>query len=173
MSNEWRGHLQLVGRFHPDDPDVLQVVVHDGGPRMTDKRPELVWVRVLAAHANTFDAEVLNEPRQLMTVKGRDRIQFVVPSSGEHPIMVRQKYLDERGKWIINPCSTCGLSELFDAPSDLIATTFPGLNPEEAPEAFTAFCGVCGGVQVIVSTSADDDVLPKTGTGRKWWQIWT
>jgi len=136
---------------------------------MTDKRPEIVWVRVLAAHANTFDAEVLNEPRQLMTVKETDRIQFVVPSSGEHPIMVRQKYLDERGKWIINPCSTCGLSELFDAPSDLIARTFPGLQPEEIPEAFTAFCGVCGGVQVIVSTSADDDILP---TPRKWWQIW-
>ncbi len=43
---EWRNHPTLESRFHPEHPDDLEVLVHDGGPRMTDCRPELVWVTV-------------------------------------------------------------------------------------------------------------------------------
>jgi hypothetical protein len=63
--------------------------------------------------------------------------------------MVTQKYLKERERWIVHPCDRCGLSDLFDAPSDLIAKVFPTLPSGGAMEKFTAFCGVCGGVQVV------------------------
>lgn len=172
MANEWRNHPQLVGRFHSESPDDLQVIVHDGGPRMTDRRPEAVWVRVLAARSDLYEAEVLNQPQQLATVKQGDRIQFVIPSSGKSLIMVRQKYLNERSAWIISPCNKCGASELLDAPSDLIAKTFPDLNPGDVLEAFTAFCGICGGVQSVQLAVSDADGADVHSTPRKWWQFW-
>jgi hypothetical protein len=84
MTDEWRTHARLQGRFHPDYPDDVQVVVHDGGPRMSDRAPELVWVRILRHEGGVYAARVLNKPHQLLTVKEGDEILFVVPASGEH-----------------------------------------------------------------------------------------
>ncbi len=50
-------------------------------------------------------------------------------------------------------CDRCGLSELFDASSDLSEVMFPG-QPENRVKMFTAFCGVCGGVQRVVRKDA-------------------
>ncbi len=44
MPNDWREHPKLKGRFHPDHPDDLQVIAHDGGARITGNAPEAVWV---------------------------------------------------------------------------------------------------------------------------------
>ena len=46
MKQVWRSHPKLRGRFHPESPDDVQVLVHDGGPRITDRLPETVWVTV-------------------------------------------------------------------------------------------------------------------------------
>jgi hypothetical protein len=45
-STPWRALPALAGKFHPEHPDDLPVIVHDGGPRITRARPEAVWVRV-------------------------------------------------------------------------------------------------------------------------------
>ena len=183
MPHAWRDHPKLHGRLHPQHPDDVQVIVHDGGPRMTDRRPEAVWVRVLDVDpdGDIFTGQVLNPPQQLASVRQGDRVQFLVPASGEHPLMVRPKYLAERRDWVIHPCNRCGLSELFDAPSDLIARTFPDLPPDQTPEMFTAFCGACGGVQAVeraasaAATAPDGDPRPPDVTPRpkkKWWQMW-
>jgi hypothetical protein len=50
MSTPWRGDPDLVGRFHPEYPDNLQVVVHDGEPRRTGRGTEACWVRVTGVH---------------------------------------------------------------------------------------------------------------------------
>ena len=171
MSLEWRELPALRGRFHPEHPDDLEVVVHDGGPRFTDRRPELVWVRVLLAGAETFTGEVLNQPQQLASVRRGDRIQFVVPLAGKHPLMVRERYLQERAAWRVHPCSGCGLTELFDAPSDLIPKIFPNMGPGEMVEAFTVFCGACGGVQVVESATLDEP-LDALAPSKRWWQFW-
>jgi hypothetical protein len=63
--------------------------------------------------------------------------------------MVSDKYLAERRNWVIQPCAKCGLSELFDAPSDLQKIVFPSMPPDATMKMFTAFCGLCGGVQVV------------------------
>ena len=154
----WRRHPRLAGRFHPDFPDDLQIVVHDGGPRLSDRPPELVWARVDEGDGgDLFWGRVLNAPHGLASVAEGDRVRFVVPESGDHPLMVRPEYLAERGDWVIEPCSGCGVSELLDAPSDLVAATFPDLPPGQSPEMFTAFCGLCGGVQVIERRHAPAD----------------
>ena len=139
---------------------------------MTDKRPESVWVRVLGAQAGVFSAEVLNQPKQLLTVRQGDHVHFVIPASGESLLMVRPNYLAERAAWIIGPCSGCGSSELLDAPSELITRIFPDLQPGDVLEAFTAFCGICGGVHTVQLAANDSSTAPSALASKKWWQFW-
>lgn len=149
MQKEWHKDPKLQGRFHPDYPDDLQVVVHNGGPRLSKNRPELVWVRIIGCKDNIYSGEVLNQPKQLEEINQASIIDFIIPETGEFPLQVRKKYLSERANWIVTPCNKCGLTELFDAPSDLIKVTFPDTPSDVILEMFTAFCGFCGGVQVV------------------------
>ena len=146
---EWRGHPHLVGRFHPDYPDDVQVIVHDGGPRITTHKPELIWVRITGCAGNMFTGRILNVPTQLTSVQQNQEIQFWVPSGSKNPVLVTTQYLAERGDWTILPCDKCGFSELFDAPSDLIRIIFPNQTKNSSMEMFTSFCPLCGGVQVV------------------------
>ncbi len=149
MNAPWRQDPQLKQRFHPDYPDDLQVLVHEGGPRMTDNYPEVMWVRVEGTRGQAYVGTVLNEPRGLSTVKQGDQILFIVAAGCEYPLRVTEKYLAERPAWDVKPCDGCGLAELLDAPSDLIAKIFPNLPEGSSPEMFTSFCPICGGVQVV------------------------
>jgi hypothetical protein len=151
--NEWREHQKLKGRFHPDHPDDLQVIVHDGGPRVTRSAPEAVWVKITGMEGDVFRGQVLNQPQSLGTVCQGSEIKFVMPDGVDHLVMVTDKYLRERGEWIIHPCRKCGMSELFDAPSDLMRVVFPNLPPDGEMSMFTAFCPLCGGVQGVESKS--------------------
>jgi len=60
------------------------------------------------------------------------------PKSGAGSIMVRSLI------WV-------QLSELFDAPTDLIRVIFPNISAESEMQMFTSFCGLCGGVQGLES----------------------
>jgi hypothetical protein len=177
MPNEWRDHPKLKGRFLPDHPDDLQVIVHDGGPRITRSAPETVWVAVSGIEGEVFQGRVLNQPHNLRTVRQGSEIKFVMPDGSGHPVMVTDKYLRERGEWVIHPCSKCGMSELFDAPSHLMRVVFPNLPPDGQMSIFTAFCPLCGGVQGVESKSnpaaAGDEPAPATSAGKRpWWKFW-
>jgi hypothetical protein len=175
----WWDHPKLLGRFHADFPDDLQVTVHDGGPRLTANRPELVWVRMTGAEGDLFRGRVLNQPHHLQSVRQGDEIHFIVPEGCEHPIQVTEKYLGERPGWEIRPCNKCGLPELFDAPSDLIRVVFPNLREGGVMQMFTAFCPLCGGIQVVKSMKAPSEdgtaEAPAPGPAaqkKHWWQFW-
>lgn len=150
MPTPWRMHPRLMGRFHPQYPDHLQVIVHEGGPRLTKARPELVWVQTTdAVGEDIFAGRILNQPQQLPSLKSGDVIRFIVPTSGRYPIMTTDKYMAERPHWKIHPCNKCGLSELFDVPTDLFRAIFPNASATEEIEMFTSFCGICSGIQGI------------------------
>ncbi|MFN8609423.1 MAG: hypothetical protein U0931_17935 [Vulcanimicrobiota bacterium] len=149
MAQDWRNHQALAGRLHPDYPDDLQVIVHDGGPRFSDRQPELVWVRITGCHPDHFTGIVLNAPSQLESVAQNQQIRFVVPAGASAPILVSERYLSERAHWTIQPCQLCGLDELFDAPSQLVRLAFPDLDGDAQLEFFTTFCPLCGGVQGV------------------------
>jgi len=167
----WHTHPKLKGRFLPDYPDDLQVLVHDGGPRTTDKKPEAVWVTVTGALDDVFTGRVLNEPTQLRTIRQGQTIRFIMPEASKFPILVTEKYLAERSVWRIRACEKCGFSELFDAPSDLISKLFPNTPEGSIMDMFTSKCPLCGGVQVIQSTQ--DVGRPVQPSPKKsWWQIW-
>jgi len=157
MTQLWRDHPKLRGRFHPDAPDDIQVLVHDGGPRLTDRSPKVVWIAVTGCDSSdVFTGRVLNQPQQLQSVAQETEIRFIAPS-GEHLLMITDKYLLERPNWIIHPCNQCGLDELFDAPSDLMRMIFPDTPEGENIEIFSSFCGVCGGIQVVQDKDAEFD----------------
>jgi len=178
MTQAWRDHPKLRGRFHPDAPDDVQILVHDGGPRLTDLSPEAVWATVTGCQGNdVFTARVLNQPQQLKRVAQGTEIKFIAPP-GEHLLMVTDKYLRERPNWTIQPCDKCGLDELFDAPSDLMRVIFPNMPEGAIMGAFTSFCGVCGGIQIVQDKDAEftDEESGEQSVGqqenRKWWQFW-
>ena len=152
MPSPWKEHPKLQGRFHPDFPDDLQVIVHEGGPHTSDRRPELVWVRVTECQDKVFSGIVLNKPSQLQNIAQGSRIQFIVPEGGQHPLQVTGKYIQERSSWrLLAPCQKCGLTELFDPPSQLLASSFPSLAANQLSKGFTftTRCGWCGAGVVV------------------------
>jgi hypothetical protein len=164
---EWREHPKLQGRFHEQHPDDIQVVVHDGGPRVTRVAPETVWVRITGNEGDLFTGVVLNQPEEVRSVSAGSSIQFRVPASGEPLLMVTEKYLLERSDWTIHPCDRCGLSELFDAPSDLIRAVFSPGHERLAPQLFSAICGWCGGTQLVQRAGTEASEWPSAETPRR------
>jgi hypothetical protein len=63
----------------------------------------------------------------------------------------------------------CGLTEIFDAPSDFIRVVFPNDPKNAAYESFTSKCGACReGVQVVESKSIPIEARsPSPGKARK------
>jgi hypothetical protein len=124
-----------------------------------------------------FRGRVLNQPHNLQSVRQGSEVQFVVADGAEFPIMVTDKYLRERGAWVIHPCRKCGFSELFDAPSDLIQVVFPNTLPDAQISMFTSFCPLCGGVQGVESRAApvsggEEATVPPPPAKRPWWRFW-
>ncbi|XZE19177.1 hypothetical protein SH449x_004490 [Pirellulaceae bacterium SH449] len=152
----WRTDPALSGMFHPEYPDDLQVIVHEGGPRLTQALPELVWVRVTGKRAGAYEGTLLNQPLHLLSLRLEDKILFLSANVGNYPFMVTEKYLNERRDWYIKACDKCGMRELFDAPSDLQAKIFPHVSTDAEMEMFTSFCPVCGGVQVVSSKPIEE-----------------
>jgi hypothetical protein len=156
----WRSDPALRGRLHESFPDDVQVLVHDGEPRRTRRAPEECWVRITEAFAGpprlpdlkesaVYVGKLLNAPSLLGSIKQGDPLYFVAGGGLETPLQITEQYLVERGKWIIDPCTRCGMSECLDPPSVMIGTRFPSAPPGMTMRAFSAFCAVCGGVQVL------------------------
>ncbi len=168
----WHENPYLKDRFHPEYPDDIQVLIHDGGPRMSDHTPELVWVRVVRENPDHFVGILLNRPENIVSVKQGDEIIFIAIEHSPHPVLVTSKYLAERKDWSVEPCNKCGFAELFDAPSDLIRKIFPTVPEGSDPMAFTSFCAFCGGVQIVANNDFNDlDDLDQSDE-KKWWQFW-
>ena len=147
----WKNHPNLPAQFSSDGSDELQVIAHDGGATMTDRRPELVSVRVTAFDGEVFTGRVLHQPIQLRTVHLGQQIRFIFPDGATQPVMVTEKYLLERPAWTIEPCEKCGFSELFDAPSDLIRLAFPNARNSSTIHTFKCCCPRCGGTLKVLA----------------------
>ena len=166
----WHEDPNLKSKFHADFPDDVQVIVHDGGPRLSSHAPELMWVRIVEQRRPGYIGTLLNEPHALTSVRKGDTIVFLATESCEYPFRVTEKYLTEREGWNIEPCNKCGFDELFDAPSDLIKKIFPNWPEGDSLLAFTSFCPICRGVQSIRSKAASG--FHTGDKARKWWQFW-
>ncbi len=179
MMVPWREDPSFKGRFDPLYPDDLLVVVHEGGPQLTNRLPEIMWVRVLEKRWNSYLGMLLNQPHALETVGQGDHIMFMPAAGSRHPIRVTEKYLEERAGWDVRPCLQCGLSELFDPPSELIHEIFTELPANALTMGwFTSFCPFCGGFQLVSSKKISE--IGDTGSKRRkkppgrrgWWRFW-
>jgi hypothetical protein len=174
----WRVDPLLAGRFHQDHPDDLQVLLHDGEPRRTQRTPEACWVHVeavdgllryptmakdgppppLAPEAAqwidrpVYRGKLLNQPHALTESRQGDDVLFVHAPGIPHPLQVRPAYLAERPLWAFAPCDRCGADQALDPPTVMAATRFPGAPPGMQPLAFTAFCP-CGGTMMLSALS--------------------
>ncbi len=162
-SGQWRNHSKLKDLFHPESPDNLQVLLHDGDPALTGRKPELLWVRVMDVEGSLFRAQVLDRPRQLMRVREGSLVRFMVPQGGRHPLQVRPGYWKERDQWVIEPCLGCGLTELLEAPN-ILAHHLCKVK-EESLSCFEVVCAVCGEIQRVsrLIQSSEPEVE------RGWW----
>lgn len=177
----WHADPVLKGHFHPQYPDDIQVVVHDGSFRFTQTQPELIWVRILSAteldvrgkhKLQVYRAKLLNQPHELKMVKLGDDIQFVAHAGYQYPIYTTQQYLVDRAKFEIIPCTQCGLPELFDPVYKLFKVSFPQL-PEPFTEsgttvAFSSKCPACGTGMLMVNELPE--VKPQESEKRQPWQ---
>lgn len=94
-----------------------------------------------------FQGRVLNRPQKLQSIYQGSEVKFIIAHGTEFiarekefPVMVTDKYLRERAGWSIKPCSNCGFTELFDAPSDLLRASFPG---SSGMNFMTSLCPLC------------------------------
>ena len=117
-----------------------------------------MWVSVLGKSGRAYRGKLLNKPHGLASVKQGDEILFLAGPKGIDPLRVTPKYLQEREHWHILPCNKCGMPELLDAPSDLIAVVFPKLKDQKdvAEMKFTSFCPLCRGVQLVWDKPLDE-----------------
>ena len=146
---DWRNDPALKGRFHPQDPDDIEVLIHDGHPGLNEKSPERAWVRVRGRRGNAWKGTLLNQPFHLSSIRQGDEVLFIAPKGGQYLVQVTEQYLRERREWHVGACSKCGMTETLGPPSELLAHTNVPAAQRDGVRKLTAPCPVCEGVQVL------------------------
>lgn len=80
----WRADPALRGRFHPQWPDDIQVLIDAPG----GGAGEVCWLRVVAvddAAKGVYAGELQHAPRALAHVKAGDRLRFALTPGARHP----------------------------------------------------------------------------------------
>jgi hypothetical protein len=147
-SEPWQHLVTFQARHRRSDrPFDVLVLIRNRPFFIGDTPLNLAWVRISGYKNGVFTGTVIVPPElpNSDAKKGRE-ISFIAPNGWEYPIMVPNTYLDEMAAWSVGPCSKCASTQLLDTPSDLIK-----LLPSSGDklEAFTAFCYVCGGSQIV------------------------
>ncbi len=193
----WRTDPNLAGKFHPQHPDDIEVMVHDGEPRRTQRTPEGCWVRVSSvagslrmpmamsgadapptpgtpvqwSERTIYAGTLLNAPHQLTTVREGAAIQFIFAPGMPHPLMVTPQYLSERSSWAFAPCNGCGADQGLDPPTVMGKTRFPDAPGGSVPIAFSAKCP-CGGMMMLSMVELPKAGGAASGDKKPWWKFW-
>jgi len=197
----WRHDPTLAGQLHPQHPDDLQVIVHDGEPRRTRRAPEACWVTVQRVHGvlrspvmlanakpplraaavtwverTVYAGKLLNAPHQLTSVRQNDTLLLVYTPGLPHPLHVTDAYLAERSQWAFAPCDKCGTDQALDPPTVMARTRFPDTSEDEVPVMFSAFCP-CQGTMMLAAIedapAAGGAATPvATPASKPWWKLW-
>lgn len=166
QTRSWQSHPKLKGRFLANHPSELLVIVHEGGPRLTARRPEVVPVEVMGCEGDVFTGRMLHQPIQLHTLRLGQQIRFVVPAAARYPVLVTEKYLQERPFWTIQPCKKCGFSELFDPPSELMPFRVANEAPGAEKSSFKTSCPLCGGPLTVLAKAEPKEMHATAGRKR-------
>lgn len=173
----WRQDPALAGRFWGQDPDALEVLIHEGEPRRTGERPELCWVRITALYGHmmfpyrprsarapaatddvrwgarsVYRGTLLDQPRRLTAIERGESLLLLTVAGTPLPVQVGARYLAERARWAVAPCDRCGADHALDPPTTLARTRF-GAAAEAIPVEFTTLCA-CGGAMTWSALAA-------------------
>jgi hypothetical protein len=181
MAAPWHNDPLLVGKFHATYPNDVQVIMHDGGPRLSTIAPELMWVRLhgLASQSRAsfrvYRGTLLGDAQRLPNLKAGALVLVLTASGSPHPIRTTDAYIEDRARYDIRPCCGCGFSELFDPPMALGRRLHPEI-PEGAKMAnYATRCALCGGLQEVVAKEGGitiDPDLETTEPPQRWWTDW-
>ena len=150
--DHWRRNPKTASKFLlADDPDDIQVLVHEGGRRTTQSKPELLYVRTTGQANNYYKGVLVDELQLLKSVQKGTEIIYKIQTGREVPVRLLPSYINELKDWEVSPCDKCGFTELFDAPTEVMKLSFPNLRAGEVMEAFTTTCNLCGGKQAVRS----------------------
>ena len=177
MKTPWRNNPIFKGKFHPEYPDDLQVLIHAGNPRFSGKRPEAVWVRITRNQDTVYFGNILNKPQFLDNLHQGDEISFLKVESAPFPFLISPNYVDDRKKWVISPCDKCGFAEMFEPPSKKVESFMKEnqITEENVPIMMTTFCPLCGGAQILgkIGTEAETKLRDfKLVAKKRWWMFW-
>jgi|GEM_PF-2397959 len=173
MTTPWRNDPSLHGKLLPEHPDDLQVLVHDGEARRTQRGPEGCWVRITSVggvlrspiappgaqppltaasvqwlERTIYQGQLLNQPTHLNSVRQGATVRFVYTPGIPHPLLITPQYEAERTRWAFIPCNQCGADQALDPMSTMAQTRFPNAPQGAVPVAFSAFCP-CGGTMML------------------------
>lgn len=173
MTTPWRTDPHLQGKFPPTHPDDVQVLVHDGELRRTQRGPEGCWVHITGVggvlrspiappnaqppltaasvqwlERTIYVGQLLNQPTNLTTVRQGASVRFVHTPGIPQPLMITPQYEAERARWAFTPCDRCGADQALDPMSTMAQTRFPNAPQGAVPMAFSAFCP-CGGTMLL------------------------
>ncbi len=168
MNNPWRVNPKLKDKFHPEYPDDIEAIVHEGF-RVSDSKPEQMWIRVQEFDGSIFKAILLNQPFQLKNLKQGDKCLFILEPKLGVLVRVTTEYLNDIKMWEITPCDKCSNSTLFDPPSRIMHAAFPGLPEGATTEGFTTFCPFCGGVIIVKNVGLQ---VNKKVKKKRWYEFW-
>jgi hypothetical protein len=146
---DWKNDPSLKGRFHPNAPDDIEVVIHDGHPGFSGKSPERAWVRVRGRRGSAWMGTLLNQPFHLKSKSEGSEVLFVAPAKGKYLVQVSEQYLREREEWRIGECSQCGMTETLSPPSEILTHTNVPADARSQVRQVTAPCPFCKGSQVL------------------------
>lgn len=162
MEALWTEDPLLKGKFHPEHPDHVQVLIHAGNPKFSGKRAEIAWVRVTESRGQYYIGSLVSPPKQLDNIRQGDDMLFMAVPSGPYPFLIGADYLEDRKNWIISPCSKCGFTEMFQSPTKHAEALMRQDNVPEGktPIMLATSCPICGGIQMLgkVGTKGEQQV---------------
>ncbi|MCG2661717.1 MAG: CHAT domain-containing protein [Kiritimatiellae bacterium] len=162
MDAMWTKDPLLKGKFHPEHPECVQVLIHASNPRFSGKRAELAWVRVTESRGQYYIGSLVSPPKQLDNIRQGDEVLFMAVPSGPYPFLISADYLEDRKNWIISPCSKCGFTEMFQSPTKHVEALMRQDNVPEGktPIMLATSCPICGGIQMLgkVGTKGEQQV---------------
>jgi WD40 repeat protein len=152
----WRNDPVLRGKFHPEYPDAVAVIVHEREGGIAGHKPVSMWVELFDKRGDVYVGTVRSES-PLSTVSEGDTLLFVAVEKAKQFVHITPQYLEERKSWRFEPCRKCGFPMGFEPPSVLLERAVSNPADRDRTVKCAVPCPVCDGQQMLVRRDGGDE----------------